>query len=89
MLSILRAIVKRPLQLVGLDLVRYNPRYAMGEYAYVASLGIRTVIDVGAHTGEFARMTPRLAESPSGFSTHGHGAFSAAGRGSIPSGTRK
>lgn len=56
MMSILRTIVKRPLNLVGLDLVRYNPRYAMGEYAYVASLGIRTVIDVGAHMGEFARM---------------------------------
>jgi FkbM family methyltransferase len=56
MLSILRTIVKRPLNLLGLDLVRYNPRYAQGEYAYVASLGIQTVIDVGAHTGEFARM---------------------------------
>lgn len=56
MLPILRTIVKRPLNLVGLDLVRYNPRYALGEYAYVASLDIRTVIDVGAHTGEFARM---------------------------------
>lgn len=41
---------------MGLDLVRYNPRYSLGEYAYVASLDIRTVIDVGAHTGEFARM---------------------------------
>lgn len=60
MLSILRAIVKRPLNLVGLDLVRYNPRYSIGEYAYVASLGIKTVIDVGAHTGEFARMIRRL-----------------------------
>jgi FkbM family methyltransferase len=56
MLSILRTIVKRPLNLFGLDLVRYNPRYALGEYAYVASLGIQTVIDVGAHTGEFARL---------------------------------
>jgi FkbM family methyltransferase len=48
--------VKRPLNHLGLDLVRYNPRYSLGEYAYVASLDIRTVIDVGAHTGEFARM---------------------------------
>jgi len=53
---LLRTIVKRPLNLLGLDLVRFNPRYSLGEYAYVASLGIRTVIDVGAHTGEFARM---------------------------------
>ena len=56
MFSILRRIVKRPLNLLGLDLVRYNPRYSLGEYAYVASLDIKTVIDVGAHTGEFARM---------------------------------
>ena len=68
MLSILRAIVKRPLHLVGLDLVRYNPRYAMGEYAYVASLGIRTVIDVGAHTGEFARMISQVLPGAAIFS---------------------
>jgi FkbM family methyltransferase len=55
-LSLLRTVVKRPLNLLGLDLVRYNPRYSLGEYAYVASLDIKTVIDVGAHTGEFARM---------------------------------
>lgn len=54
--KLLRTIVKRPLQLLGLDLVRYNPRYSLGEYAYVSSLNIKTVIDVGAHTGEFARM---------------------------------
>jgi FkbM family methyltransferase len=28
----------------------------MGEYAYVTSLNIKTVIDIGAHAGEFARM---------------------------------
>lgn len=55
-MRIFRSIVKRPLNLLGLDLVRYNPRYSLGEYAYVASLDIKTVIDVGAHTGEFARM---------------------------------
>ena len=59
-MSILRTIVKRPLNFIGLDLVRYNPRYAMGEYAYVASLNIKTVIDVGAHGGEFARMIKRV-----------------------------
>ena len=56
MRQLLRTIVKGPLNLFGLDLVRYNPRYSLGEYAYVASLDIKTVIDVGAHTGEFARM---------------------------------
>lgn len=60
MVRLLRRLVKRPLNLLGLDLVRYNPRYSLGEYAYVASLGIRTVIDVGAHTGEFARMIKRI-----------------------------
>lgn len=68
MLPILRAIVKRPLNLLGLDLVRYNPRYSMGEYAYVASLGINTVIDVGAHTGEFARMIKSVLPNASVFS---------------------
>lgn len=52
----LRAIIKKPLNLIGLDLVRYHPRYSQGAYAHVASLNIRTVIDVGAHTGEFAKM---------------------------------
>lgn len=59
-MSILRTIVKRPLNLIGLDLVRYNPRYAMREYAYVATLNIKTVIDVGAHGGEFVRMIKRV-----------------------------
>src|SRR3989440_12665044 len=55
-MSILRTIIKSPLNAVGLDLVRYHPQYSIGQYAYVASLGIKTVIDVGAHTGEFAKM---------------------------------
>ena len=46
--------------MLGLDLVRYHPRYSIGEYAYIASLNIKTVIDVGAHTGEFARMITRI-----------------------------
>jgi FkbM family methyltransferase len=66
--SFLRAIVKRPLNLIGLDLVRYNPRYSLGEYAYVASLGIKTVIDVGAHTGEFARMIKSILPEAAIFS---------------------
>ena len=68
MVSFLRAIVKRPLNLLGLDLVRYNPRYSLGEYAYVASLDIKTVIDVGAHTGEFARMIKRILPAAAIFS---------------------
>jgi len=60
MLSILRTIVKKPLNAFGLDLVRYRPRYSLGEYAYITSLNIRTVIDVGAHTGEFAKMITQM-----------------------------
>lgn len=55
-MTILRALIKKPLNILGLDLVRYHPRYSLGGYGYVASLNIRTVIDVGAHTGEFAKM---------------------------------
>ena len=67
-MSILRTIVKGPLNFIGLDLVRYNPRYAMGEYAYIASLNIKTVIDVGAHGGEFARMIKRVLPGAAIFS---------------------
>ncbi|HEU5239386.1 MAG TPA: FkbM family methyltransferase [Pyrinomonadaceae bacterium] len=59
-MSILRAIAKGPLNAVGLDLVRYHPQYSIGQYAYIASLKIKTVIDVGAHTGEFAKMIAGL-----------------------------
>lgn len=59
-MSILRTIIKGPLNAVGLDLVRYHPQYSIGQYAYVASLGIKTVIDVGAHTGEFAMMIAEM-----------------------------
>src|SRR5438105_9459019 len=56
MFPFIRTIIKKPLNMLGLDLVRYHPRYSIGQYAYVASLNIKTVIDVGAHTGEFAKM---------------------------------
>jgi FkbM family methyltransferase len=67
-LSILRTILKRPLNFIGLDLVRYNPRYSLGEYAYVASMNIKTVIDVGAHSGDFARMIKQLLPDAAIFS---------------------
>jgi len=59
-MRVLTALIRRPLNALGVDLVRYRPRYALGEYAYVASLNIKTVIDVGAHTGGFARMISSL-----------------------------
>jgi FkbM family methyltransferase len=55
-----RAVVKKPLNIVGIDIVRYHPRHSQGGYAYVSSLNIKTVIDVGAHTGEFAKMITRV-----------------------------
>jgi FkbM family methyltransferase len=58
--SVFRTIVKRPLNLIGIDLIRYHPRYEMGPYAFVQSLEIRTVIDVGAHSGEFALMIRKV-----------------------------
>ncbi|HMG74732.1 MAG TPA: FkbM family methyltransferase [Pyrinomonadaceae bacterium] len=60
MFPFIKTIIKKPLNILGLDLVRYHPRYSMGEYAYIASLNIKTVIDVGAHTGEFARMITQI-----------------------------
>lgn len=40
----------------------------MGEYAYVTSLNIKTVIDIGAHAGEFARMIKGMLPEVSIFS---------------------
>jgi FkbM family methyltransferase len=57
---ILRQLIKKPLQLLGLDLVRYQPKYSLGPYAILETLNIRSVIDVGAHTGEFALMIKQL-----------------------------
>ena len=51
-----RTLVKKPLNLFGIDLVRYRPRYEVGPYAFLQTLAIKTVIDIGAHSGEFAEM---------------------------------
>ena len=55
-----RTLVKRPLNLIGIDLVRYYPRYEMGMYAFLQTLQIGTVLDVGAHSGEFAQMIKKI-----------------------------
>lgn len=60
MRAFVRGLIKRPLNLLGVDLVKYRPQYALGEYAYLTKLKLRTVIDAGAHTGEFSRMIRRL-----------------------------
>jgi FkbM family methyltransferase len=54
--SLARKIIKKPLNALGLDLVRYNPHTQVGDFIPLAAYGINTVIDVGAHKGEFARM---------------------------------
>src|SRR5215212_4846711 len=54
--SLARKIIKKPLNALGLDLVRYNPRHRMGDFIPLSAYDINTVIDVGAHKGEFARM---------------------------------
>ena len=63
MLPIFRTLVKRPLNLIGLDLVRYRKHYSLGGYAYLLSLGIETVIDVGANSGEFCHMITKVLPS--------------------------
>ncbi|MDQ3918833.1 MAG: FkbM family methyltransferase, partial [Acidobacteriota bacterium] len=66
--DIVKPLVKRPLNAVGLDIVRLAPpppppaperafRFAPTEadrYLWLTSRGINTVVDVGAHEGEFA-----------------------------------
>ena len=52
--------LRKPLHKLGVDVVRYRPQYALGEYAYLTTLGIKTVIDAGAHDGGFARMIKKL-----------------------------
>lgn len=56
----LRTLIKKPLNALGVDVVKYRAQYALGEYAYLTTLGIKTVIDAGAHAGEFARMIKKL-----------------------------
>jgi FkbM family methyltransferase len=57
---IIRSLIKKPLNLLGLDLIRYQPKYQIGQYAFLTSLNIETVIDAGAHQGEFALMIKEL-----------------------------
>jgi FkbM family methyltransferase len=54
--NLARKIIKKPLNALGFDLVRYNPHTRVGDFIPLAAYNINTVIDVGAHKGEFARM---------------------------------
>jgi FkbM family methyltransferase len=60
MRDVMRTLIKKPLNVLGVDVVRYRPQYALGPYAYLKTFNLRTVIDAGAHTGEFARMIKEL-----------------------------
>jgi FkbM family methyltransferase len=60
MRDVVRMFIKKPLNMLGVDVVRHRPHYALGPYAYLKTFNLRTVIDAGAHTGEFARMIKEL-----------------------------
>lgn len=60
MRNLVRALINRPLNLLGLEVVRYRPQYALGPYAFLKSFGFRTIVDAGADTGGFARMMKEL-----------------------------
>jgi len=55
-----KKLIRAPLKALGLDVVKHRPRYSLGEYAFLCTLGIRTVIDAGAHEGEFAQMIMKI-----------------------------
>jgi FkbM family methyltransferase len=65
MREVVRTLIKKPLNVLGVDVVRYRPQYALGPYAYLKTFDLKTVIDAGAHTGEFARMIKELLPSAS------------------------
>jgi len=63
--NLAKSLVRKALNPVGLNVVRLAPpppperQFAPTEatrFLWLTSLGVRTVFDVGAHTGEFARM---------------------------------
>ncbi|MCM3903814.1 MAG: FkbM family methyltransferase [Pyrinomonadaceae bacterium] len=66
--NLAKSLVRKPLNAVGLNLVRVGNsklarQFALTEetrFLWLASLGLRTVFDVGAHAGEFARMIHKI-----------------------------
>jgi FkbM family methyltransferase len=58
--AFIRRIIKRPINKLGIDLVVYDPHHTIGRYAYLLKFDIKTVIDTGAHAGDFARTIKRL-----------------------------
>lgn len=46
-------IIKKPLNLIGLDIKKYRPE--IDRIKWLEKYNIKTVIDIGAHTGQFAK----------------------------------
>src|ERR1051325_2638117 len=50
----MRDVLRGPLRAAGFDVVRHRPREIPKAYNVLKSLGLQTVLDVGAHEGDFA-----------------------------------
>jgi FkbM family methyltransferase len=65
--SLAKSLVRKPLNALGLNVVRMANSRARQftpteetRFLWLTSLGLRTVFDVGAHAGEFARMIHKI-----------------------------
>jgi FkbM family methyltransferase len=56
----LRDLLRTPLRMAGFDVVRRRSWEVPKTYNTLKSLGLETVIDVGAHEGEFAHLVSRI-----------------------------
>jgi len=74
---IAKTVLKKPMNACGLDLVRFEPVESPGrilrpseaqKFMWMSSLGINTVIDIGAHVGEFAMQIHAIVSDASIFS---------------------
>jgi FkbM family methyltransferase len=67
--DIVKTVVKKPLNALGLDLVRFEPvESPPREFIWISSLGINTVIDIGANIGQFAMKIHAILPNASIFS---------------------
>ena len=58
MLNFVKKIIKTGFNQIGLDIVRISKQSLLG----LTDLPIRTIIDVGANTGQFARMILKFSQ---------------------------
>ena len=67
--DIAKAVVEKPLNALGLDLIRFNPvRSSLSNFMWISSFDINTVIDIGANTGQFAMRIHAIVPNASIFS---------------------